>query len=398
MARTSSSLPIASSHRRARYRAANRLRGSAAAHRIAALENAVAELHGVIDYAVDGIMLIAEEGTIRSFNPAAERIFGYTADEIIGQPIQTIIPPPYHVYYRLISSGTEVVGQRRDGVRFAMDLTSGRIQRGDRALFVGVARDITRRKQIAEDLAQARDDAEAASRAKTAFLMTVGHELRTPLNHIIGYGELVAEDAALRDDAQTTEDAQRIVEAGRQLLTLIDDILSLAKLESDEFALKPHVFDVHELVREVVDSIQPTLTANANLLLVEIGDSVTSMRADRESVLRVLLHLVGNACKFTCGGQICLRVALSGEGERAGGQIAFAVSDTGIGMSTVQLDSLFQPFTQADDSPSRRFGGAGVGLAITRGLCELMQGSIVVESQIGAGSQFVATLPLVANG
>ncbi|GAB4438961.1 MAG: hypothetical protein OHK0015_33220 [Chloroflexi bacterium OHK40] len=350
----------------------------------------------VVEHAVDGIMIIDEHDTITTFNPAAERIFGYTTAEIVGQPVATLIPDPLHRQYKLISIGDEVAGRRKDGTLFPMDLTSGQLLLEHRRLYVVIVRDATRRKQVEAELQRALHAAEAASRAKSTFLANMGHELRTPLNAIIGYSELLIEAGTELTPQAAAADIARIHASGRHLLGLVDDLLEIARVEAGRVELNLTRFPLAPLLDEVEAAIAPEALRNSNRLIVAYGGQPLGLRSDRGKLRQILVSLLGNACKFTESGTVTLEVSAEPP-PRPGhpGQVVFAVRDTGIGVPPEQVEWIFELFVQADDSPSRRYGGTGLGLALTRRYCELLGGTIEVLSTPGAGSTFTVRLPMV---
>jgi signal transduction histidine kinase/CheY-like chemotaxis protein len=253
-----------------------------------------------------------------------------------------------------------------------------------------------RRADAARDVAEeargqaekSRTAAEDANRAKSTFLAAMSHELRTPLNAIIGYGEMLAEDAS--DDGRTkeVEDLQKIVSAGKHLLGLINDILDLEKVDAGKMVVHCENVQVGEIVRDVVSTVKPLVEKNGNSIQVNVETGFGALWADAQKLRQSLLNLLSNASKFTDKGTVVLDV------KRVGDSAAFAVTDTGIGMTPEQLARLFQPFVQADSSTSRKYGGTGLGLALTRKFCELMGGTVSVSSREGVGSTFTILLPL----
>ncbi len=365
----------------------------------AGLLDASAQQQAIVEQAIDGIMTITEQGEIASFNPAAERIFGYTAAEIVGQSIKVIIPEPYHVQYKLISIGTEVIARRKDGSMFPMDLNAGRMRIGDTTLYIGIARDATRRKRTEEELQRALAAAESANRAKSTFLANMSHELRTPLNAIIGYSELLQEELADPAQESLASDLDKIQSAGKHLLGLINNVLDLSKIEAGKMDLDVQPFEVAELIRDVISTIQPLAHQHGNTLLVTCAPDAGIMQSDGTKLRQALLNLLSNAAKFTEQGTVALDVIRITQPGRSQGQstdrLSFTVSDTGIGMTDEQLQNLFQPFTQADASATRKFGGTGLGLAVTRRFCQLMGGDVTVASAHGRGAAFTIDLPAV---
>ena len=232
---------------------------------------------------------------------------------------------------------------------------------------------------------------EVADRHKSEFLANMSHELRTPLNAIIGYSEMLQEDAVDLGAEQFTEDLKRINAAGKHLLELINAVLDLSKIEAGKMELYLESFDVAGLVRDIAAVIQPLAAKNANRLDVGCPDEIGTMRADLTKVRQALFNLLSNACKFTVRGTISLSVAR----EVSDGQdwMVFSVSDTGIGMTAEQVAKLFEAFTQADAATTRRYGGTGLGLALSRRLCRMMGGDVTVDSEEGRGSTFTIRLP-----
>jgi PAS domain S-box-containing protein len=349
----------------------------------------------IIQYAVDGILIVDEFDAITDFNPAAERIFGYTATGIIGQPIARLIPDPLQRQYKLISLGNEAIGRRADGSEFTLEVSSGQIRLERQRLYVLIVRDVTKRKQVELELQRAKDEAEAANRAKSAFLANMSHELRTPLNAIIGYSELMIEEADELDPESVRTDLERIQRAGRHLLGLISDILDISKIEAEKMELHPEQVQLVPFLADVQATLLPLAQQQGNQLVVHHTDAPARLFTDPTRLRQVLLNLLGNAIKFTEHGVVTLQVQRDHTDAADGvAWVQFDICDTGIGMSEAQLARLFQPFSQVDDSSTRRYGGTGLGLALSRHFCELMGGSIAVASTPGVGSTFTVRLPV----
>ena len=250
---------------------------------------------------------------------------------------------------------------------------------------------IMERQRVEQQLVVAKDAAEEASRAKSAFVANMSHELRTPLNAIIGYSEMLQEDAADLGYVQAVPDLEKIQIAGRHLLGLINDILDLSKIEAGKMTLCVEPFDVTTLITDVVGTAQPLVAAHRNQLQLEISSDAGRMRSDSTKLRQVLLNLLSNAAKFTDRGRITISVAR--ETRDGHGWIVIRVKDTGIGMTAEQASRLFEDFMQADTSTTRRYGGTGLGLAISQRFCRMMGGYISAESEPARGSTFIVSLP-----
>jgi signal transduction histidine kinase/DNA-binding response OmpR family regulator len=246
-----------------------------------------------------------------------------------------------------------------------------------------------------EELKHAMESAEDANRAKSGFLANMSHELRTPMNAMIGYSEMLMEDAEDDGNDAALEDLKKIHGAGNHLLALINDVLDLSKVESGKMEIFLETFAVDSLVDGVVSTIDALIKKNGNRLVVELDPSLAAMHADITKVRQALFNLLSNAAKFTEGGEIGLSV----QPERVDGEdwIQLAVSDTGIGIPTEKIEEVFEEFSQADDSTTRNYGGTGLGLPISRRFCRMMGGDISVASTIGKGSTFTIHLPMTVQ-
>ena len=254
------------------------------------------------------------------------------------------------------------------------------------------------RKFTEEALIKARDAAEVASVAKSQFLANMSHELRTPMNAILGYSEMLTEEAEADGLDSFTPDLQKINKAGKHLLSLINDVLDISKIEAGKMELYLETFDVSEMVHELASTVQPLIDANNDTLIVECRTTTGVMRADLTKVRQSLLNLLSNAAKFTSSGNVTLHVERIAGVSSAGDRITFKVQDSGIGMTPEQVSGVFEAFTQADASTTRKFGGTGLGLAITRRFCQMMGGDVTVISEPGHGSAFTIDLPAQVIG
>ncbi|MEG4213827.1 PAS domain S-box protein [Microcoleus sp. Pol14C6] len=274
-----------------------------------------------------------------------------------------------------------------------------RSQTGEIYRIVGIAEDITQRK-LAEEFQKVAQTAQAANQAKSAFLANMSHELRTPLNAIIGYSDMLKEDAEDLGCEDFIPDLQKIQTAGKHLLSLISDILDISKIEAGRMELYLETFNPVNLIDEVVSTVKPLVDKNSNKFEVDCGSDLGMMYADITKTRQILLNLLSNAAKFTEGGTITLCIErvkhdslTTQEIAEPSDSIIFRVADTGIGIPPEQLQHLFQAFMQGDVSTTRKYGGTGLGLTISRHFCVMMGGDMHVESELGCGSVFTVCLP-----
>ena len=495
------------------------------------LQNSEKRTRSIIDNAVDGIIVINDQGVVQSFSPAAESIFGYNAEEIIGKNVNILTPEltaaMHDGYIRqffatgkatIVGKNREVVGLRKDGSQFPMDLAVGEAVLGNEHIFTGTIRDITERKEADQRLAEkekqlraaldnmssgmlmfdrdgkvillndnylnlfdfhrdlifvggdiepsiryqasrgdfgegdidilveqarevlhsrqgltyeselstgkivetvlsptpdgstvaiytditerklaelelreTRDLAEEATNAKSEFLASMSHELRTPMNAILGYSEILIEEAEDAEQEGFIPDLKKINQAGTHLLSLINDVLDLSKIESGKMEAFAESFEVDQLIDEVSSTVLPLVEKNGNKLVIQRDDELGEAHQDLTKLRQALYNLMSNAAKFTHEGTITLRVK---HNDQAGVEcLSMAVSDTGIGISEEKIERVFEAFTQADESTTRNYGGTGLGLAISRRFCQMLGGTLNLESELGKGSTFTITIP-----
>lgn len=396
-----------------------------------ALKDSEARARAILSTAVDAIIIIDEAGLIKSLNPAAQRMFGFSYHEMIGENVSLLMPSPYkdeHDSYlsrylrtgvpRVIGFGREALGRRRDGSTFPLELSVSEFQQGNHRYFTGIVRDITDRKLYeaklqeafresqqaqarlkaqtieleyqANELSKAQLAAEAANQAKSDFLANMSHEIRTPMTAILGFSELLSESLTDPADLESVEIIHR---NGEHLLEIINDILDISKIESGKFEIQSAPCRPAEIINDIVSLMQVKAKRKGLTISAEfVEPMVDTIHSDALRLKQVLLNLVSNAIKFTDTGAVTIRAWKDSDGEVSPG-LKIQVSDSGIGISADQLQLLFQPFSQGDTSVTRRYGGTGLGLALSRHMIRLLGGEIQVESEVGTGSRFTITLP-----
>jgi PAS domain S-box-containing protein len=333
-----------------------------------------------------------EEFTVTSWNPAAEAMFGYSAEEAIGKKVDSLVAndPDLHQEAEGYSAKALALGHvkikakrtRKDGTLIDVEVQGLPVTvEGQQKGFIVIYHDIS-------ELESARRAAEEANQAKSAFLANMSHELRTPLNAIIGFTRIVKRKGADILPAKQSDNLDKVLVSADHLLGLINTILDIAKIEAGRMDVRMDNFNIKALVDLCLTTTQPLINAPSVTLLSEIPPNTTELYSDQEKIKQILLNLLSNAAKFTKKGEIKLSVKESNE------QIYMTVTDTGIGISQDGVKNIFEEFQQVDDSSTREYGGTGLGLSISRSLAQLLGGDISVFSQEGIGSEFTLSLPL----
>jgi len=357
----------------------------------------------VLELAPDGLMVADAAGVIRLANAKCEELFGYSRAELVGQPVETLVPEELRARHpalretfhasphpRAMGSGRELRAQRKDGSLFPVEIGLSPLpaKQGEGAQVAVSIRDVTERKQHERALGEAKARAEEATEMKSMFLANMSHEIRTPMNAIIGLSHL-----ALKTDLtpKQRDYVAKIHNAGTSLLTVINDILDFSKIEAGRLDIESVPFALDQVIQQVAVVTGQKAHEKGLEFLLDVPQEVPqNLVGDPLRLGQVLTNLVNNAVKFTAQGEVHVRAELL---ERTGdkAELRFSVRDSGIGMSPEQVARLFQPFTQADMSTTRKHGGTGLGLTISRKLVEMMGGQIWLESRPGEGSTFLFT-------
>ena len=360
-----------------------------------AVKESEAQIRSILDTVPDAIVIIDEQGLIESFSPAATRLFGYSIEEVAGQNVKILMPAPYrdqHDGYlsrfrqtgekRVIGTGRTVVGQRRDGTTFPMELAVAEALGGKRRLFTGFVRDMTERHRVESELNEAKALAEAASRAKSDFLSSMSHELRTPLNAILGFAQLMQSDDPVPSPDQTVS-IDQILQAGWYLLTLINEVLDLSLIESGKLTLSLEAVSVEEVLLHCQAMMEPLAQKRGILMLFPKFDTPCVVVADRTRLQQVLVNLLSNAIKYNrVDGFVTVECV-----SQPPGQIRISVRDTGMGLTSERLQQLYQPFNRLGQEAGSE-QGTGIGLVVTKRIVEAMQGTIGVDSTLDVGTTF----------
>ncbi|WP_440053081.1 PAS domain S-box protein [Pseudoalteromonas sp. T1lg65] len=380
------------------------------------LNDQVARIKAIIETVVDGIITINESGVVDSFNPAAEKIFGYTEREVIGNNIKMLMPAPYqeeHDDYlknyltsgikKVIGSGREVLGKRKNGSVFPMSLAVSEMKVGNKIMFTGIVRDITERRKYETALDQYRDNleqqvqdrtaeleaaslqAQSANRSKSKFLSRMSHELRTPLNAIIGFTQIL-EDEQLTP--QQHDSLQEIATAGKNLMQMVNEILQVASVQTGDIAISSEEVNLNECVKNAFKLIEnEAKTKGISVLLPH--SPLLYVNADYSKLKQVFTNLIENAVQYSDAGS-SVKIEMTEDDSFA----VISVMDEGKGIPQDKVESIFSPFERGPDEYSGEHG-IGIGLTIVKELIEAMNGSVSVTSQLGKGSTFNISIPLI---
>ncbi len=364
-----------------------------------------ARFKSIIDNMPAMVYLRDTDGRYILVNRKYEKFYGVTNEVIRGKTILDIDKDSRLSLNSIESAAVdEEVKQKketiesevikmRDGEEFAFtDIRFPVLDgAGNIVAISGIEIDITDRKQMERKMEAAKEQAVNASKTKSEFLANMSHELRTPMNAIIGYGEMLKEDAEDDGNDAIVPDLDKIIAAGNHLLQLINDVLDISKVEAGHMDMFLEEFDIAKMIEEAASTVATLVEKNKNVLDIQVDENIGSMHADMTKVRQMVFNLVSNAAKFTSDGTVGIQASnMEKEGKHF---IRLTVTDTGIGIPEDKLDHIFEEFTQADSSTTRNYGGTGLGLALVRRFATMMGGNVRVESTLGEGSAFILEIP-----
>lgn len=369
---------------------------SSAVRDISDRRRAEQRFRSLLESAPDAMVIVDRAGTIVLINSQTEELFGYPRKELLGQPVEKLVPTRFrerHFEYRdgyiaapkvrAMGAGRQLFGLRKDGTEFPVEISLSPIGTEEGVLVSSAIRDITPQKELETRLQE-------ASRMKSEFLANMSHELRTPLNGIIGFSEFLCDQKPGPLNTKQQEYLQDILNSSRHLLQLINDVLDLSKVEAGKMRIHPAAVSVQRVVDEVCASVAALAGKKEIQLIKAVDVAADTVTVDEQKLKQVLYNLVSNAVKFTSErGRVVVRCSRADDGT-----LAVAVEDNGIGIAREDIARLFREFEQLDSSTARLYQGTGLGLALVKKLVELQNGTVNVESELGKGSTFSITIPL----
>jgi len=361
-------------------------------------------LRGLLEAAPDAMVIVGKGGNILLINSQAETLFGHRREELVGKPIETLIPARFRAHHpeqrggyfhspkaRPMGAGLDLYALRKDGTEFPAEISLSPIQTEEGLFAIAAIRDSSERKrQLEEDNRRMQE----ANRLKSEFLANMSHELRTPLNAIIGFSELMYHEKVGPVPAEHKEFLGDILTSARHLLQLINDVLDLTKIEAGKMEFRPEVLDLSKVTTEVKEILRGLAGQKRIKVEVEIDPALGRVILDGGKLKQVLYNYLSNAIKFTPEeGKVSIRLVPMG-----GSQFRLEVEDTGIGIRSEDIHKLFIEFQQLDSSSAKKHAGTGLGLSLVKRIVEAQGGQVGVRSEFGKGSTFFAVLPLEVKG
>ena len=368
------------------------------------LEEAETYSRQLLEFAPDAIIGIGPDGSIKLTNSQVETLFGYTREELRDQPIEVLVPDRFRKGHRghreryfqtpktrPMGAGLDLYALRKDGSEFPCEISLSSIGEGGEITAVAAVRDVSERKRIEEELRRTNAELERAADSKDRFLANMSHELRTPLNAVLGFTGTLLMEMPGKLNTEQRQQLETIQSNGRHLLSLINDLLDVAKIESGKVEIHLESVDGADVVRQVSKALRPLAERKGLAFELAMPEGPLTLRSDRRALSQILINLLNNAIKFTEEGEVRLEVSQNSDG--GSGLTRFRVIDTGIGIDASEQQRLFGQFEQSRTAAAAAQGGTGLGLYISRNLASLLGGELTLESGPGAGSTFTLELP-----